>query len=195
MNRLLIASAVAVGACAVAVPAFAGLAGNPSFSRQLPVNVPSQARLVDFDDSGRAVGERRADDATPSPARSRSAEPGDDSDARSGPTSSDDGADDSARGGGGSSGTATRSAEPGDDRGGRNGGIEPGDDSGSRSAGTASAGTTTVGTDDRSGRSGSGSGRDSAPATTSPATRSPEPGDDHGSGTEAGDDSGGHGGR
>ena len=41
MKRLLIFSATAVAAVAVAVPAVAGLAGNPSFTHKLSVHVPS----------------------------------------------------------------------------------------------------------------------------------------------------------
>lgn len=56
MNRLIIVGAVASAAFAVAVPAVAGLAGNPSFSHRLPVRAPSQAQLVQFDDRGHVIG-------------------------------------------------------------------------------------------------------------------------------------------
>lgn len=104
MKRLLIFSATAVAAAAVAGPAVAGLAGNPSFSHKLPVHVPSQAQLVQFDDHGRAV--HTITPSTPGdehrrPGRpGRTTEPGDD------------------RG---------HTTEPGDDRG---RGVEPGDDRG-----------------------------------------------------------------
>ena len=89
MNRFLIVAVTAAGACAVAFPAFAGLSGNPSFSHQVPVRVPSQAHVVHFDDHGHAL----SDDPTsasstrvPSSARTSSAsepEPSDDRSARS----------------------------------------------------------------------------------------------------------------
>jgi hypothetical protein len=112
MKRLLLilAAIVATGGIAAA-PAVAGLAGNPSFSHQIPVPVPSQAQAPQFaDDHAR---DRTVTAATTSPtSRSTShAEPGDD------------------RGG------ATAHAEPGDDRGGVNGHAEPGDDHGGRHGG------------------------------------------------------------
>jgi len=54
MKRLLLilAAIVATGGIAAA-PAVAGLAGNPSFSHQIPVPVPSQAQPPSFaDDHG-----------------------------------------------------------------------------------------------------------------------------------------------
>jgi len=106
MKRLLLilAAIVATGGIA-ATPAVAGLAGNPSFSHQIPVPVPRSAQSPQFaDDHGR-------DGAVPtaSPSPTRHAEPGDD------------------RGGSGSG-----HAEPGDDRGGATGHGEPGDDHGGR---------------------------------------------------------------
>lgn len=104
MKRLLLilAAIVATGGIA-ATPAVAGLAGNPSFSHQIPVPVPSQAQSPRFaDDHGR-------DGMVPAAATSptRHAEPGDDH------------------------GGATRHAEPGDDRGGSGSGhAEPSDDRG-----------------------------------------------------------------
>jgi hypothetical protein len=107
MKRLLLilAAIVATGGIA-ATPAVAGLAGNPSFSHQIPVPVPSQAQSPQFaDDHGR-------DGAVPAVSTSpaRHAEPGDD------------------RGGSGSG-----HAEPGDDHGGAAGHGESGDDHGGRS--------------------------------------------------------------
>jgi hypothetical protein len=101
MKRLLLilAAIVATGGIA-ATPAVAGLAGNPSFSHQIPVPVPSQAQSPRFaDDHGR-------DGTVPAASPTRHAEPGDD------------------RGG------AAVSAEPGDDHGGAAGHAEPGDDRG-----------------------------------------------------------------
>jgi len=106
MKRLLLilAAIVATGGIA-ATPAVAGLAGNPSFSHQIPVPVPSQAQSPQFaDDHGR---DGTVPAASPSP--TRHAEPGDD------------------RGGSGSG-----HAEPCDDRGGATGHGEPGDDHGGR---------------------------------------------------------------
>ncbi len=100
LQRGLIISAVALAAVGLAAaPAVAGLAGNPSFSHQLPVHVPSQARAPQLvDDHGR-------DDARPS--KSSEPEPGDD---RGGASSEPEPGDD--RGGATSS-----ESEPGDDRG------------------------------------------------------------------------------
>lgn len=50
---LLIAAGVALAGGVAATPAFAGLAGNPSFSHSIPVPVPSSAKPVSFaDDHG-----------------------------------------------------------------------------------------------------------------------------------------------
>ena len=122
MKRLLLilAAIVATGGIA-ATPAVAGLAGNPSFSHQIPVPVPSQAQSPQFaDDHGR---DGTVPTASPSP--TRHAEPGDD---RGGATRQAEPGDDR---GGDRSGAAT-SAEPGDDRGGATGHGEPGDDHGGR---------------------------------------------------------------
>ena len=81
MNRIVLAVAGAAAACAAAVPAVLGLSGNPSFSQHIAVPVPSKAHLVQFDDSGQAVG-----DVTPSTSdlryedrsSGREREPGDD---------------------------------------------------------------------------------------------------------------------
>lgn len=88
MNRFLIASAAAVAAMAAAVPAVAGLAGNPSFSHKLPVHVPSQAQVVEFDDHGRAVSTvtpvRSTTKPSETPSPTRTPEPGDDNGANGG---------------------------------------------------------------------------------------------------------------
>jgi len=122
MNRFLIVAVTAAGACAVAFPAFAGLSGNPSFSHQVPVRVPSQAHVVHFDDHGHAL----SDDPTsasstrvPSSARTSSAsepEPSDDRSARS------------------------TEAEPGDDH--SSASTEPGEHSSSTEAEHSSSSTT-----------------------------------------------------
>ena len=113
MKRLLLilAAIVATGGIA-ATPAVAGLAGNPSFSHQIPVPVPSQAQSPQFaDDHGH---DGTVPTASPSP--TRHAEPGDD------------------RGG------ATRHAEPGDDRGGVTATAEAADDHGGSGSGHAEQG-------------------------------------------------------
>jgi uncharacterized membrane protein YgcG len=105
MNRLLIISGLAAAACvAVAVPAVAGLSGNPSFSHRIPVTVPTQAQLVQFDDRGQLRGS-----ATPTPTHHATPEPGDDRG-----TAAEPGDDPGA------------TAEPGDDRG--TAAVEAGDD-------------------------------------------------------------------
>jgi hypothetical protein len=130
MKRLLLilAAIVATGGIA-ATPAVAGLAGNPSFSHQIPVPVPSAAQSPQFaDDHGR-------DGAVPAASTSptRHAEPGDD------------------RGG------TTRHAEPGDDRGGAAASAEPGDDRGGSGSGHAEPGDDRGASgDDHGGRSGRG---------------------------------------
>ena len=106
MKRLLlILAAIVVTGGIAAAPAVAGLAGNPSFSHQIPVPVPSQAQQPSFaDDHGRdGAGITR-----PPPPRQSTAtahpEPGDD---HGGATS------------------ATTHAEPGDDHGGATPHAEP----------------------------------------------------------------------
>jgi hypothetical protein len=92
MKRLLLilAAAMATGGIA-ATPAVAGLAGNPSFSHQIPVPVPSKAQQPQFaDDHGQDAAVTAGATASPT----AHPEPGDD------------------RGG------MTAHAEPGDDRGG-----------------------------------------------------------------------------
>ncbi|MEO9236805.1 MAG: hypothetical protein ABI418_01810 [Jatrophihabitantaceae bacterium] len=140
MNRLLVASAIVVGALATATPAVAGLAGNPSFSHKLPVRVPSSGQVVQFDDHGQEVSDNRGSQSSrPSATSISTHEAGDDN--------------------GGAS--TSRSAEPGDDNGGASTSrsAEPGDDHGS-DANTATAAPTSSGqpTDDHGG-SGHGSGK------------------------------------
>jgi hypothetical protein len=134
VNRLILASAVAAAACAVSVPAVAGLANNPSFSHRLPVNVPSQARVVHFDGNGKVVSARHGSDdpsstRVPSPGHNShgETEPGDD---HGGPTNVPTPTES-----GHNNGVAT---QPGDDRGGqpqpsgaKNSPTTPGDDKGS----------------------------------------------------------------
>jgi hypothetical protein len=142
MNRILLASALGVAAIAVAAaPAVAGLVGNPSFSHEVPVQVPSQARIAHLvDDHGRDG----APHASPSSTTAPSSEPGDDRGGHAEP------GDDRGRG-----------TEPGDDRSqtsGANRGLpgpgepEPGDDDGGLSPRTPEPG------DDRGGGSGDGGG-------------------------------------
>jgi hypothetical protein len=118
MKRLVLISASVLAAGGIAAtPAVAGLAGNPSFSHQIPVRVPSQAqspRLVD--DHG---GDVRSTPTAIHKSTSRHAEPGDD---RGGASRSAEPGDD--RGG------LSSHAEQGDDRGGSSRAAEPGDDSG-----------------------------------------------------------------
>lgn len=119
MKHLLIAASCAAAACGIAVPAFAGLSGNASFSHSVPVRVPSHATVVKFDDRGREVepgDDRGGPTSTTTPSAPRTSEPGDD---RSG----------SDRGPGSDDGTPSPSeTEPGDDRGTS---TAPGDDSAS----------------------------------------------------------------
>jgi hypothetical protein len=113
VNRLLIVSAVAAAGCVAAVPAVAGLAGNPSFSHQVPVRVPSQAQVVQFDGHGTVVGLAAATSSSPT---SRHAEPGDD---RGGlrTTTSVQPTDDNDVDSPAATSTTSPEPEPGDDRG------------------------------------------------------------------------------
>jgi len=100
VKKILLIGAAAIAAVGLAAtPAVAGLAGNSTFSRQIPVGVPTQAhapQLVDDHSSASKV-----------PVPTRHVEPGDDRGTASrSPEPGDD------RGG------ASRSPEPGDDRGG-----------------------------------------------------------------------------
>jgi hypothetical protein len=147
MKRLLLILAGAlVAGGAAATPAVAGLAGNPSFSHEIAVRVPTAAQTPVFaDDHGHhpAATPSAATPADDRGGRSPHAEPGDD------------------RGG------ATPHAEPGEDRGGATPHLEPGDDRGGASTLTAEPGDDRGGAtphaepgDDRGGRGGGhGSGR------------------------------------
>jgi hypothetical protein len=133
---LLIGAAVIAAGGIAATPAVAGLAGNSSFSHQIPVRVPSQANAPQLVDDHRPA-------AVPSAsATSRHVEPGDD---RGGASRTPEPGDD--RGG------ASRHVEPGDDRGGASRTAEPGDDHGGASR-TAEPG------DDSGGHGGGGHGSD-----------------------------------
>jgi hypothetical protein len=163
VNRILIFGAAAVASAGIAAtPAIAGLAGNSSFSHQIPVRVPSQARTPDlFDDHGasRDGGHR----STPS---SRAAEPGDDRGSREPDPGDDRGLSGAEPEPGDDDGGARTTAEPGDDRGGDNTSAEPGDDDGGART-TAEPGddrggdnTSAEPGDDNGGRDGGGHGRD-----------------------------------
>ena len=68
MNRLVLFTATAAFAAGlVAVPAIAGLSGNPSFSRRLPVPVPTQARAVELVGNDLTVAPNTARLTTPHP--------------------------------------------------------------------------------------------------------------------------------
>jgi hypothetical protein len=123
MKRLvLILAGVALAGGVAATPAVAGLAGNPSFSHEIPVPVPSAAKTPLFaDDRGITPHTEPGDDrSNPAP----EAEPSDD---RGGVTPHSEPGDD--RGG------ITQHAEPGDDRGGAMPTSEPSDDSGGHRGG------------------------------------------------------------
>src|SRR5215467_15287867 len=103
MRRLVIIAVAAVAAGGIAVtPALAGLHGNPSFSKQIQVPAPSQAKQPTFpaDDHGGLIGHP---------------EPGDD---RSVGTSEIEPGDDH--------GGLSPSAAPGDDHGGARSGSSSG---------------------------------------------------------------------
>lgn len=177
MNRLIIVTAVAGASFAVAVPAVAGLAGNPSFSHRLPVRTPSHAQVVQFDDRGHVLGVVATTGADHrSPAHDRGGV------------------------------TASRALEPGDDRGGGRtsatsggGEPEPGDD-GSRTATRTDVDRGPgAGSDDSSGPAtasptepGDDRGRDSSSAPSSGDDgASHDPGDDHGTDHSSGGRHGG----
>jgi hypothetical protein len=112
---LLIAAALIAAGMLAATPAIAGLAGNPSFSHDLPVDVPSQAKspqLADDDHHGSPTAT-----VTPAPSSARHLEPGDEH------------------------GSATESAEPGDEHGSATTHVEPGDDHGSATENAESSGS------------------------------------------------------
>jgi hypothetical protein len=125
VKKLLLIGAAAIVAGGIATtPAVAGLAGNSSFSRQIPVQVPSQAsppQLVDEHGS--------ASDDRPTPSASRHLEPGDDRGASRTSEPGDDRGTSRTSEPGDDRG-AGRTSEPGDDRGGATRSQEPGDDSG-----------------------------------------------------------------
>jgi hypothetical protein len=112
MKRLaLIAAGVIVAGGVAATPAVAGLAGNPSFSHEIPVPPPSAAKTPLFADDHARDGATAPASAIARPADdhggiTRPAEPGDDQ------------------------GGLAPHAEPGDDHGGLNPQAEPGDDHG-----------------------------------------------------------------
>jgi hypothetical protein len=111
MKRLLlILAAIVVTGGIAAAPAVAGLAGNPSFSHQIPVPAPSKAQQPSFaDDHGH-------DGAVTSPASTA---------AKSTATAHPEPGDDH-----GGATSATTHAEPGDDHGGATPHAEPSDDHG-----------------------------------------------------------------
>ena len=124
MKRIvLILAGVVVAGGVAATPAVAGLAGNPSFSHEIPVPPPSVAKTPQFADdrghSGTTV--RPADDHG---GQTRHAEPGDD---RGGQSAQVEPGDDH--------GGQTPHAEPGDDRGGATTAAEPADDHGRHGGG------------------------------------------------------------
>lgn len=113
MKRLaLILAGVAVAGGLAATPAVAGLAGNPSFSHEIPVPVPRAAKAPLFADDRSGDGPHRG--AVP-----RHAEPGDD---HAGVTTHAEPADDH--------GGTPPPAEPSDDRGGVTPHAEPADNHG-----------------------------------------------------------------
>ena len=136
MKRLaLIAAGVVVAGGVAATPAVAGLAGNPSFSHEIPIPVPSAAKTPLFADDHSRDGATASSSATVRPTDdhggiTRHVEPGDD---RGGLNPHAEPGDDH----GGLAphaeptddhGGLTQHAEPGDDHGGSHGGS--GDDSG-----------------------------------------------------------------
>ncbi|MGI8668155.1 MAG: hypothetical protein ACR2N4_19350 [Jatrophihabitans sp.] len=150
MKRLLIGAGIGAAALIAAAPAVAGLAGNPSFSHDLPVRVPSQAQVVSFDDHGhQQVEHSTGRTASPTDTRtavptSRTTEPGDDHSGARSSTSTEPGDDH-----GGTRNSATpsvtrtavptsRTTEPGDDHGGTRSSTstEPGDDHGGGGSGS-----------------------------------------------------------
>ncbi len=205
MNRLVIAAATAVAACGVAIPAVAGLSGNPSFSQRIPVRSPSSAHIVDFDDAGDVVrvdtDSRRSPSAVPSTAirtHRREANPGADR------SHTQEAGDDHA-------GTQpSHEAEPGDDDGGLRStrGAAPTNEGDARTGGrltnrngsnagsTAGTGRGNAGDDgDSAGDSGGGDsgGGDSAGGTSGGGGDSGGGGGDSGTSGGGGDSGGGGG--
>lgn len=154
MKRILIISAIVAGAGAVAAPAVAGLSGNPSFSHDVPVRVPSEARIVHFDDHGGVLGEDAASrhNRVPSPSdTSHGLEPGDDHRSGASTSPSGGGMDDATMATSASAGpepsdhpsaasSTSPHPEPGDDRGGLSPHPEPTDDRTSSSSATQHSG-------------------------------------------------------
>jgi hypothetical protein len=142
MKRPLLITAVAVAAGAIAAaPAIAGLAGNPSFSQQIPVRVPSQAQLVQAAEQEPS----RTPSSSAVPTRSMTPEPGDRQ-----RTAHPEPGDDRGRG--------SSHAEPGDDRGRGSSHPEPGDDRGGRRQANGGRGSDDHGGSGRSGRDDDSSG-------------------------------------
>ena len=107
MKRLImIIAGVMVAGGVAAAPAVAGLAGNPSFSHEIPVPVPSTAKTPLFDDGSRAASAPTTAAVAGERSEHKEIEPGD------------------------RRGQASRSAEPGDDNGGRTPHAEPSEDNG-----------------------------------------------------------------
>ncbi len=65
VNRLVLAVAAAAAAVGVAIPAVAGLSGNPSFSERIPVRPPTSAHIVEYNPNGSV----HQDDRDPSAVR------------------------------------------------------------------------------------------------------------------------------
>jgi hypothetical protein len=148
MKRALIFSVVAAAAVGLAAaPAYAGLVGNASFSRQIPVPVPSGATAAQLSEEHHSRGPS-SPTATLTPGTTDNRGPGQ-SGQPAGPRESEPGDD---RGGARTSGEL----EPGDDHGGArtSGEVEPGDDHGHDGSLTP----TPTRSDDRGGNSGSGRG-------------------------------------
>src|SRR3954454_23376615 len=144
MLKYFLAAAALVAA---GVPAAYGLAGNDSFTRDVPVRVPEQAQTVTP-----TVGPTANDDGTPDQGRGE-VEPGDDHGGNVPRDLRTEAGDDH--------GATSHEAEPGDDHGGTTGHhAEPGDDHDGTSG---TSGTSGSGSDDSGhveDRSGSNSGSD-----------------------------------
>lgn len=125
MNRLIIAVVTAAAACGIAIPAVAGLSGNPSFSERIPVRLPSSAHVVQFDTAGSVVREaddRRSPSTVPTTAvathgRHREAEPGDDHGGARTASTTEQGDDHGGNSNGGSSSHGSAGGHGSDDSG------------------------------------------------------------------------------
>ena len=139
MKRVLIFSAVAAAAVGLsAAPAVAGLAGNASFSHQLPVRVPSGATAAQVaDDHGHEAVDNDSDTNSATPTAT--------------PTSASPTATRTDRDEHHGSPTPSTTTEPGEDRHGSPTGTEPGDDRGQDA-------TTSASDEKHRGRDGSGRG-------------------------------------